>query len=221
MNQSSLTIKQLLEHPKVRDLVSPEDIERIAASLAGPEQPSKDPMYIRILYGLGAWFAALFLILFIGISQMFESGAASIFIGITFLVAAIVITRVSKAVFLSQLSLALAFAGNILILVGVIAEIEKPDVLIILITHAVVCAVVYPLYVSSIYRFLAPIALVVLATVWIVDDEVFFLMHFLIAAEMILAGVLLLHRKLPSLLIPLAYSAAVMLPATLLFLNLM
>ena len=99
-------------------------------------------------------------------------------------------------------------------------EFGSREVSVVLITHAVVCAVVYPLYTNSIYRFLAPTALVALATAWIVEEEAFVFMHVLIAAETLLAGILLLRKKRPPLLTPLIYSAAAMLPATLLFMNL-
>ena len=90
----------------------------------------------------------------------------------------------------------------------------------LVIAHAVICAVVYPLYPNSIYRFLAPIALATLATAWIVDSKIFALIHVLIAAETTLAGVLLLSKKQFISLRPLVYSSAIMLPATLLFMNL-
>lgn len=221
MNDSSPTIGELLAHPKVQGLVSQEDAERIAESLDKSEQASKDPMYIRILSGIGAWFTAAFLILFLLRSQIVEIGTGAIICGIIFLVAAIIIARASKAAFLGQLSLALAFAGNLLVLGGAYAEFERYKISVVLITHAVVCAVVYPLYANSIYRFLAPTALVALATAWIVEEEVFVLMHALIGAEMLLSGILLLRKKRPLLLTPLVYSAAAMLPATLLFMNLM
>ena len=153
---------------------------------------------------------------------MHNSGSTGVIIvfGIIFLVAAIIIARESKATFLSQLSLALAFAGNTLMLGGAALEFGSREVSVVLITHAVVCAVVYPLYTNSIYRFLAPTALVALATAWIVEEEAFVFMHVLIAAETLLAGILLLRKKRPPLLTPLIYSAAAMLPATLLFMNL-
>jgi len=219
VNESSLTIGQVLAHPKVREWVSQEDAHRIAARLGRPVRAAKDPMYIRILSGLGAWFAAIFLILFVGISHVIDSGAGAIICGIIFLAAAIALARANRAVFLSQFSLALAFAGNALILIGVGEEIEGADISLILITHAAVCALVYPLYASSIYRFLAPIVLAALATAWIIEEEVFVLFHVLVAGEMLLAGVLLLNRRRPALLAPLVYAVAAMLPATLLFMN--
>lgn len=217
---SSPTMGELLAHPKIQGLVSQEDVERIAESLDKSNQASKDPMYVRILCGIGAWFAAMFLILFLGISDILESGTGAISCGIIFLVAAIIIARASKATFLSQLSLALAFAGNTLVLVGVTDTFVRHEISVVLITHAVICAAVYPLYANSIYRFLAPTALVVLATAWIIEDEAFVFIHVLVGAETLLAGILLLGKKRAALLTPLVYSAAAMLPATLLFINL-
>ena len=221
MNERSLTIREVLTHPNVREWVSQEDADRISASLAASVQAPKDPMYIRVLSGIGAWFAAVFLILFIAMSDMFESGVSTITCGIIFLAAAVAMARASRAVFLNQFSLALAFAGNVLTLIGITLESTGPDVSVIMVTHAVICLVVYPLYTSGIYRFLAPIVLAALAAAWILEMEAFVLFHALVAVAMLLAGVLLLHRRRPALLTPLTYAAAAMLPATLLFMNLM
>jgi hypothetical protein len=219
MNGRSYTIGQLLAHPKVRGLVSPEGVHRIARSLGKSEQASTDPMYIRILFGIGAWFAAVFLLLFLGISGILDSGMSAIIWGVIFLAAAIGIARVTRAIFPSQLSLALVFAGTVLVPGGASGEFGGDWITVYLITYALVCVVVYPLYPNSIYRFLAPTALAGLASVWIVEKETFVLMHVLIAAEMLLAGKLLLRRERPPWLAPLVYSAAAMLPATLLFLS--
>ncbi len=222
MNDKRQTIGQLLAHPKVQGLVSQEEVERIAENLHKSEHAWKDPIYIRILSGIGAWFSALFLFLFLEFSNILKSGTATFICGIIFLVAAIIIVRANKGTFLGQLSLALAFAGNALVLVGVIENAEGYDVFsVTLISHTLVCAVVYPLFADSIYRFLAPTALAALATVWIIEEKTFVLMHFLIAAETILAGILILRKKRTPFLTPLFYSSAVMLPATLLIINFM
>ncbi len=221
MNDNSTTIRELLTHPKVQGLVSPDDAEKIAESLGNSEQALKDPIYIRLLLGIGAWFSAIFLILFLYISDILQSGTGAIIYGIIFLVGTIFIDRASKVTFLNQLTLALAFAGNILILVGAADEFAWGDLSNVLTTHTVICIVIYPIYANSIYRFIAPMALAVLATVWIIEEKIFVLMHVLIAAEALLTGILLLLKKRPPFLTPLAYSAATMLPATLLFMNLM
>ena len=224
MNDSRITIRELLTHPKVQGLVSLNDVEKIAEDLCNSEQVSKNPIYIRIFSGIGAWFSAVFLILFLIFSDIIDSGTDAIIWGIIYLVCAILIGRASKVDLLNQLTLALAFAGNILVPYGAFVEVVEvglDDFSIVPITHMLICIVIYPIYANSIYRFIAPTALAVLATVWIIEEKIFVLMHVLIAAEALLTGILLLLKKRPPFLTPLAYSAAVMLPATLLFMNLM
>ncbi len=199
--------------------MSPDDVERIAVHLG--ESAQTDPLYTRILSGIGAWFAAVFLILFLAMSAIFADSTGAIICGISLLVAGIIIAQKSRTTFLSQLSLASVLAGNTLVLIGAATEFGKHELLAVFISHAVLCAVLYPLYADSIYRFLAPIALAALATACIVEEQAFVLIHALIAVEMLLAGLLLLRKKCPPLLVPLAYSAAAMLPATLLFMSLM
>ena len=50
MNDNSSTIRELLTHPKVQGLVSPDDVKKIAESLGNSEQVSKNLIYIRILF---------------------------------------------------------------------------------------------------------------------------------------------------------------------------
>lgn len=220
MSDRSYTIAQLLAHEQVRRLVSPDDADRIAKALGDPGQGPADPIYLQILFGIGAWFAAVCLLVSIVISGMLADGSGAIGCGIVFLVAAIIISRSSKVTFLIQLSLAMGFAGHALVLFGAIEAFDGLEIPTILISHAVICAVVYPLFPNSIYRFLAPTVLALLAIGWIFEEEMFSLVHVLVAAETLLAGVLLLRKKRPPWLVPLVYSAAAMLPATLLFLSL-
>lgn len=197
-------------------LITSSQMKRIDAQLEKSAGESKDPLYIRILTGVGAWVAALFLILFLAISHLFRGDTSGTIFGILFLASGIVISRASKTTFLNQLSLALVFSGNILFLMGTGAH----ELSTFIIAHALVVAVAYPSFSNGIYRFLAPTALVILITLWILDKKVFLLIHFLIAVEMLFTGILLLLKKQKASLTPLIYSAAFMLPLTLLFMNL-
>lgn len=219
-DMSMSTIGELLEHSSVRGLVSPEEAGKIADRLSKTEQDEKDPMYIRILIGIGAWFAAAFLLPFFVISDIINSEEGAIICGVFLLAISCVIARLRKGTFLEQLALALAFAGNILTVVGAAEAFPWEGLTSALLMHAGICAVMYPLYPSSTYRFLAPIVLAIIATFCIIEQEVFGLIHVLVAAEMLLAGFLLLWQKCPSRLMPLAYASATTLPATLLFMNL-
>lgn len=221
MNNDIPTIGELLKHPNLQGLVRQEEAEKIAEALGEAKETAGEPIYIRLLTGTGAWFSAGFLISFFVISGIINSDAGAMICGALLLVAACAIARSNKGTFLRQLALALAFAGNILIAFGAATASSPPGELTsALLMHAAVCALMYPLYPSTTYRVLAPIGLAIMATLWIIVEEVFVLIHLLLAAEMLLAGFLLLWRKCPPVFMPLAYAGAATLPATLLFMNL-
>ena len=212
---------ELLLRLKTEGLITPVDLWRITEHFKKAGAEAKDPLYIRILSGIGAWVAAFFLMGCLTLAQVLESTVATTILGVVFLAGGIGITRAGKTTFFDQLSLALVFAGNALVVLGMAAAFRgTPEILSLVITHAIVCAVIYPLFSNSIYRFVAPTALAGLVTAWIINDKIVILMHFLIAAETLLAGVLFLMKKRGESLTPLVYSAAAMLPATLLFMNL-
>jgi hypothetical protein len=210
----------LLEHLQVNGLITEGGVKRITERLERPITESKDPLYIRILSGIGAWVAAIFLILFLGISHILQGGMGAIVCGILFLAGGIGIAKATKGTFVNQLSLALVFSGNLLVLFGTGEVFRFRNLFLFVITHAVICVIVFPLFPNSIYRFVAPTALVALMTAWIIEQKLFVLMHFLIAAETFFAGTLLLLKKRQASLEPLVYSAALMLPTTLLLMNL-
>lgn len=213
-------MNELLSRLELEGLIIQQDLKGITDHLEKPQGGARDPLYIRILSGIGAWVAAIFLVWFLALIHALENGIVATIVGILFLAGGIGITRASKTTFLSQLCLALVFAGNALVVYGVLSALEAPDVFVLVITQAIVCAVVYPLFPSSIYRFVGPAALAVLLIGWIIYEKIFVLMHFLIVVEMLFVGWLLLLKRRPQSLTPLVYSAAAMLPATLLFMNL-
>jgi len=220
MSRGVTSIRELLSHPKMEGLLPPQKLKGISNYFSKAGAEAKDPFYIRILSGVGAWVAAFFLMVCLTLAQVLEAGAATTIFGVVFLAVGIGITRMGKTTFFDQLSLALVFAGNGLVVFGVTSAFRAPEISDLVVTHAIVCAVVYVLFPNSIYRFVAPTALAALLTVWIIYEKVFVFLHALIVAETILAGVLLLMKKRSETLTPLVYSAAAMLPATLLFMNL-
>lgn len=220
MKSRPRTMEEVLAHPKVRPLMAEGEAERIMNSLGESDAAPTEPIYIRILAGMGAWFAALCIILFLVIASIIDSGAGAILCGAAMLGAGIALGRWSEAVFISQLSLALAIAGNALTLFGLAEQTGFNDFLVFVCAQGVICAAIYPLYPNPVYRFLAPISLVALCVVWIVEKEAFVWFHGLIAAETLLFGFLFLSKRRQRALDPLAYSAALMLPVAILVLNL-
>ncbi len=221
MKEQSMTIAGLLGHLQDRQNLNNIEIEKIQAELEQQATQVNDPIYIKILAGIGAWFAAFFLILFLGLANLIESGVGAIIIGILFFIAAIILVRLSTATFPNQLALALAISGNALVLYGPVKlSSGNFEILTLAIIQTVLCLVIYPLFASTTYRYLAPIFLVLLVTIWIVTEHVHSYIQILIGAETLLLGILSLHKKRSVFLSPLLYSAATMLPATLLYLNL-
>lgn len=226
MKDAAITFGDLLGHPEVKHLLRPGDAENITLAMSKPEQAVKDPLYIRILSGIGAWFASIFIISFLGMSNIITHEPGAIVCGVAFIAVAVTLAKTCKSTFPSQLALAMAFAGNILLVGGLIQacdhSMSSGEVLLVLLaSHCVVCTTIYILYPSTVYRFFAPLALVIIATIWIsLDLKAFHMMNLLLAGETLLLGILLLHTRRSAFIQPLIHSAATMLPATILFMNL-
>jgi len=223
MKINTPTFQELFRHPEMQKQVNLKNMQGISERLERASQIPAEPVFVRVLAGIGAWVAAFFLVLFV--YEINHKDTVAIIGGIIFLVTGIFCGRISRATFVQQLSLALVFAGHILVLYGVgnhVSDmcVEETDIIMSLVfTQAVLCSLIYPIYANSIYRFLAPIAFFQLLMLWINWEEAFAWKHVLIAAEALLAGILLFKKKIPAYLRPLAFSAAFMLPATLLSWN--
>ncbi len=216
-----MTVGQLLATSGVKSHLSPGDLEKILESLPMYIR-NTDPLYIRILVGLGAWVSALF---FVGsIASLFFQNEQLIliqFIGIALMTAGITISRINKSLFFNQACLAFVIAGNLLLVFTTGEYFHIKSSVSLVIGQIIVCAVVYPLFNSSIYRFISPVLVAVFTVIWFYDDKIYYLIHLLIAIEALFAGILFLRKKRIRALIPLSYSAAVMLPVTILIMNMM
>ena len=217
MTRPALTMAQLLDEAGLSAAQSTAISAALAAQAAAAAE--RPPLYLRILTGFGAWVAALFVILFMAMIDLLDTGLPALAWGLVFLAAGIFISRVSRAVFHEQLALALVMAGNLMVLFGGVDLLKLRDELAVLVIHGLVCLIVSPLFANAVYRFLAPIGLAVLATFWLVETRQFVLIHPLLALETLLAGGLLRWTRRPAGLTPLAYAAAATLPGTLLFLH--
>lgn len=184
------------------------------------------PLHLRILAGIGAWFTALlvliFVLLFVGLSEIFAFDTGLVVIGLLSLgLAAIQQRKGTSGPYADQLSLALALAGSGALVFGIAWGYGAHEPLLTAFwAQTVVALVGYPLIRDAVYRFLIPLSAVLLAACWLVfsrnHGELF---HPLVAACTLLLGWLWLHRHDNATLRPLAYAAALMVPACLLFLN--
>jgi len=226
MKETAITLGELLGHPEVSHWLRPGDVESVALAMSKPEQTIKDPLYIRILSGIGAWFASIFIIAFLGMSNIITHEPGAIICGVVFIAVTVTLAKTCKSTFPSQLALAMAFAGNILIVGGLMDVFDHSAssgeiLLVVLVSHGVVCTAIYILYPSTVYRFFAPLAMAIIATIWIsLEIKTFEMMHLLIAGETLLLGILLLHTRRTDFIQPLLRAVATMLPATIFFMNL-
>jgi|GEM_PF-2001253 len=226
MKDTAITVGELLEHSEVKHLLRPGDVESITLTLSKPEQTRKDPLYIRILSGVGAWFASIFITAFLEMSGIFIHETGAIICGVAFIAVAMTLAKTCTSTFPRQLALAMAFAGNALLVIGITrlfghSSSHDTTLLVLLLSHGVICTTIYLLYPSTVYRFFAPLAIAIIATIWIsVEIKTFEMMHLLIAGETLLFGILLLHTRRTAFVQPLIHAAATMLPATILFMNL-
>jgi len=216
-----MTQLELLNQLVADGVLMQEQQDKIVRFYENQPQEKGAPVYVRILLGLGAWFAACLFLPFLGLFGVFDNTGATFVCGAILMAASISLSRMTKSTFPAQLSLVFAFAGNILVIYGVIdAGHYSGDVLgSVAATHAVICAVMYMPLRSNVYRFLSPVIAVVLATIWIVEEGGAGSIHALVALEASLFYFLLLLPKRSHLLSPLMYSSACMLPATILFMN--
>jgi hypothetical protein len=195
----------------------PAELEAIAIRLQEYAEESAEPVFVRVLLGLGGWLTA---ILPAVSAQFILKGEGLLPCGLALLAVAVGLSRAVKGIFLSQLALALAMVGNIGILAGAASVVRGDALPILTVSQFVLCLILYPLLRHAALRFAAPVSVAVFVAVWIVERDALRLLHLLVAAELILLLALSLRkRRLPAYL-PIEKAAALLLPVTLLVFSL-
>jgi hypothetical protein len=77
------------------------------------------PWYVRFLVGVGAWFAAIFFLIFLGVTNLYKNETVSLVTGILACLVAVNLLRQKLGDFVEQLALAASLVGQGLILFGV------------------------------------------------------------------------------------------------------
>src|SRR5690349_9923987 len=111
-----MTIRELLEQLKERELVSDSSIESIREELLKESADAGSPWYIRALVVLGAWFSSAFFLAFLLISKAISLSNYREWIvwGLIWISSATIIRALVRRTFPVQLALALSVAGHIL-----------------------------------------------------------------------------------------------------------
>jgi len=229
MTMHHWTFRELLSDARVDGLAGDKTTEAIRACLAEHALKGHELIPVHILAGIGAWFAAGFFLVFAGMGGLFEDDMPPLVLGLVLLAGGTVASRFDlQGVFVRQVILAASLTGNALALVGLAIMSGREFSGALTIGQLVICAVFYPVNRSYAYRFLAPIGVCLFAVIWIFDKgqqgtrqhgvgwEHAARLYGIVAAEALLFGYLWLGKARPAVLQPLTYAAAVMLPATLL-----
>ena len=174
MPDINVPMGELMDRLRAGGLVDGPEVARIGVHLAEAEGRAGDPVYIRALAAIGAWAAAMCFIGFLGAAGLIdEEGLQLLIWGVFFLAGALVMRRLVRGTFFSQLALAFTSAGHILVLwwAGDDLGYRYPGVLgVMAAAQVLVAAIMYWPYRDRAYRFMAPLAALVLGTAWILAD---------------------------------------------------
>lgn len=184
----------------LRDLLNANQIEPAEAALARARKEAtkeKDPIILKILTGLSAWIASLFLLGFI--IAAFEPDESSI-LAIGTLLAGFAIlahhTVKNAGTFVTQSTLSCMICGHVMILFGVIELVDSrgDEMLTLSITQTLMCAL--PIWVirRSAYQASALLLAVCFWTYYAVDINSPWLFRLVLAVEVSVLGVLTLWR---------------------------
>ncbi len=218
MKDGHPTLREVLEDPAVLGSRDAIPLEEIRGCLRKKWGLRRDLIGVQLLSAFGAWFAAVFFLFFFENVGLFPREEWNGGMGVVLLVFGAFLSRVdSKSVFLSQGSLALGLTGSALLWFTVYDLLPDHQLEGMALSQLLVCLIFYPLSRSFSFRVFAPIALSVLALFWVWGEKMEWAFHALVALEAFLFGVLWLGRWQKPALLPLAYASALMLPISLLF----
>jgi hypothetical protein len=204
------TLDQFFERSELACALSDTEKTKLESFQNNP----KEPIFIQILIGAGAWLASLFIMLFIGVSDIVGDEMGAVALGIMTLITGLVLRKFNTT-FFHQLSLAMVSTAHILIMYGTTNMSDMREIALCLLIHLGLTIVVYPFYESSIYRFVAPFTVTLLAFFWQGQEHVPIVFHILVFCQILAISMLLLQTKWSKPLRPLAYSGLFGLPTIL------
>ncbi len=208
MVESTMTLRDLLERLRERDLVEPDQVGDVEEFLVAREAKGTLPLAIRFLQGVGAWIAAYCFIAFLLMMKWIASfeGAGFLSWGVVFLLVGELLRRSSEGIFRRQFSLALVVAGHSLFLLGVgeIADALFPVVL----AATLLAALLHFVYPDPTHRFGSAVGVIFLWVTWLAVKDHHLFLHAVVLVQMI--GLLLLFtgRRVSADLLPLSYALA-------------
>jgi Domain of unknown function (DUF4401) len=121
-----LTVAEVLDQLVAEGLAPPESIDRARAAFRNAAG-SSPPWYARVIAGVGAWIATGFLIGFLAVTKIVNDEVGAMIVGAILIGAAVILRRGAdpEEEFKRQLALALSLAGQVLVIVGVVAKTDS------------------------------------------------------------------------------------------------
>ena len=141
------TLQEILAGLQAEQLIGPAD--RVQHYLE--HQADRQPWYIRVMVGLGAWLASLLLIGFVA-SFSFALDTGYTLVGLALIIGAILVRRQSGNDFVVQCTLACSLAGQALCAYGVAETVGHEQYEVFLGLTMVTAALLFFLYPDRIHR---------------------------------------------------------------------
>lgn len=185
----------LIEAAPMRDALGANGREQLLEWLDAIRTRTPDPMLMKVLAGIGAWVASLFIVGFVGASAIFSGEWGWIISGLLLMGGSAPLMQNERSVFLRQMALAFALAGNLMVLAGVafIGKDGDSDLLLrMCMVQAIIVAVSWEFLNHAAYRFVAAASFFALGAIWCFAEKHAVLIHLLLAAELAIAALIFL-----------------------------
>ncbi len=155
------TIRKVLDTLRAERLLSDAGAAKMAL-LAVESAPLATPWYVRALLGASAWLAALFVLVFIGITLRINSAQTIFLLGVVLIATATAGRRFFEHIFLNQLLLAASFAGQAMVIGGIAKDGNDTGAALATIVMEIVLLILYR---DATHRFISTLIAVVAAVV--------------------------------------------------------
>lgn len=170
MMRNQTTLGQLMTQLTQEGYFSAERAEQLQTYLATPVGASESPWYVKLLVGISAWLAALFLGFFFSLTGLVDSSTSMVVVGLILCaVSAGVKHLVGNSIFWSQLAFAFSLAGQGLSIAGIADWTDNTTQTALL--AALLEGVLFVFYPDLLHRLISVLAVIAAAVVVLYDQH--------------------------------------------------
>jgi len=168
--QDGPSTRSVFEQLAREQLVDPAWADTLTTALA--EQPTPTPWFVRGMVGVGAWLAAILLVIFVGGLGFMTGAAGFIFLGLASMAGACAARYRFDGDFPTQMALAVSLAGQGLFVTGLFQTATFDDFEVVLWSLIVINAILVAVFPDKTHRFLSVALIVGPLTIWLYIREV-------------------------------------------------